>query len=491
MLKHPLIPFFALVVLAVLMLFQAACSDDDLTDDPSDLLTFSTDTLGFDTIFVTMGSITRDFKVYNPNASRVRLQSVRLGKGSDSPFRMNIDGESRLEFNNVEIWADDSIHVFLELTIDPNDEQLPFVVEDSVIFEYNGNVQDVQLVGFGQNAHFFGPYTPNGYQVGSTQDTTWTNDLPYVIYGGIVIDENHKLTIEKGCRIHLHNSALIYAEGTLSVNGEADTLNKVTFQGTRLDKTFPYDYSETPGQWLGIYIAPQSRGSRIRNAIVQNAYNGIVQAPVEEASADETPNLVVENTIIRNMYQFGIWNRGGKVVVANSLLYNCGVSNLAMMGGNNILAHCTFANYSGGDIDRRNPIIYATNYFDDGDAYYLTSLKASFLNCVVIGEKEEEFELLPYDASGIGFAMGFQNCMVRTKLQDVPIWENCIFPTNFNNIYADRSEDNYSLPEGSPAIDAGLDVLGIDPGGGGIIYFDKDLTGKVRTAPYDIGAFEY
>lgn len=93
------------------------------------------------------------------------------------------------------------------------------MVEDSIMFETNGNVQKVILRAWGQNANFFGTGTPNGFNVGITGDTTWTNNKPYVIYGGIVVDTLRPTDHKTGCRIHLHNSAILYVKGSLKVNG--------------------------------------------------------------------------------------------------------------------------------------------------------------------------------------------------------------------------------------------------------------------------------
>ena len=43
------------------------CIDDDFTTSPSHVLAFSTDTVAFDTVFTTIGTSTRSFRIYNPN----------------------------------------------------------------------------------------------------------------------------------------------------------------------------------------------------------------------------------------------------------------------------------------------------------------------------------------------------------------------------------------------------------------------------------------
>ena len=41
-------------------------------------LSFSTDTLKFDTVFTSLGSVTRSFKIYNTNNKRVKINQIKL-----------------------------------------------------------------------------------------------------------------------------------------------------------------------------------------------------------------------------------------------------------------------------------------------------------------------------------------------------------------------------------------------------------------------------
>jgi len=56
---------------------------------------------------------------------------------SDTRFRFNVDGISAETFSDVRVPAEDSIYVFGEVTIDP-DQPLsasPFVINDELVFE--------------------------------------------------------------------------------------------------------------------------------------------------------------------------------------------------------------------------------------------------------------------------------------------------------------------------------------------------------------------
>ena len=118
-------------------------------------LAFSTDTMVFDTVFTTIGSSTRNFRVYNPNRQSIEISSVRLAGGANSPFRMNVDGEPTNHAQNLTVAPGDSLFVFVEVTIDPNNQNSPLRTMDSIVFETNGNLQDVKLVAWGQDVHLY------------------------------------------------------------------------------------------------------------------------------------------------------------------------------------------------------------------------------------------------------------------------------------------------------------------------------------------------
>jgi len=53
---------------------------------------FSSDTVMFDTIFTSIGSATRNFRVINPYDTDLTIDLIKLAGGEDSKFRINING---------------------------------------------------------------------------------------------------------------------------------------------------------------------------------------------------------------------------------------------------------------------------------------------------------------------------------------------------------------------------------------------------------------
>jgi hypothetical protein len=218
--QHLLLPFL-LVVLA------AGCRKDQLfTDNPSAQLVFTEDTVYFDTVFTTVGTVTKRFTARNPASEGVRV-NIDLEGGSPSPYRINVDGSSGLSFSDVEIAGGDSIYIFVEATLGPGGSNTPFILEDHIRFNTNGNQQLVTLQAWGQNAHFYRPdqvvqgfppftyiaggYDSNGVQICET--VHWTNDLPYVISGYAVVDSCCTLIIDPGVKVYFHGGGGLWVDG--------------------------------------------------------------------------------------------------------------------------------------------------------------------------------------------------------------------------------------------------------------------------------------
>ncbi|HEY1870636.1 MAG TPA: hypothetical protein VGG71_06220, partial [Chitinophagaceae bacterium] len=230
------------------MIFFFSCKKDSFITSPGALVTISADTLKYDTVFTTTGSITQSFKIFNENDQKLNISSIKLMGENFSAYKINADGIVGPEINNVEIAANDSIYVFVSVSIDQNTANLPFIVQDSIKISFNGRDRWVQLEAWGQNAHFFRDKK-------ITDDETWTNDLPYVILGSLTVDTNKILTIDKGCRIYVHADAPILINGTLQVNGQKDSADRVYFRGDRLDDP----YKDFPASWPGIFFNSSSK----------------------------------------------------------------------------------------------------------------------------------------------------------------------------------------------------------------------------------------
>ena len=96
-----LLSVLVLIFLCGFLLLNTGCRKNKLTTNGH--LEFSIDTLVFDTVFTTVGSTTEQFKIYNRNTRPINIDEVELMGGSNSPFRINLDGISATTHENIQL----------------------------------------------------------------------------------------------------------------------------------------------------------------------------------------------------------------------------------------------------------------------------------------------------------------------------------------------------------------------------------------------------
>lgn len=372
------------------------CRKQRITTDPEARLAFSVDTVQFDTVFTTLGSTTQLVKVYNRNNDAVVIDEVRLVGGSTSNFRINVDGAPGTVFNEIELRGGDSLWVFVEVTVDPNNQNSPFVIEDAIRFQTNGNDQAVTLMAWGQNAHYHG--RPGRFTVLECNEQ-WTAERPHVVFGIVAVDEGCTLTIGSGTQVHCYARSGIYVyRGSVDVQGMKD--NEVVFQGSRLEAS----YDDIPGQWgielafefegdFGIETATIARGglwlvesvgSTIDYAIFKNGNIGIQVDTFGNPAVDA---LRITNTIVENMGVTGLLAQGASVSGWNNLFTSAGQASAAFtIGGSYRFAYTTFANYWT-EGARQSPSFILSNYYTDiNDNLQIRPLTNTwFHNCIMWG----------------------------------------------------------------------------------------------------------
>ena len=351
-------------------LFFYSCKKDSFITSEFARLNITADTLKYDTVFTTTGSITKSFKIINENNQKLRLSKVKLMGGATSAYKMNVDGNATSEINNLDIDANDSIYVFVSVTINPNASNLPFIVSDSILINYNGNNRYVQLQAFGQNANFLRNRLITG-------NVVWTNNLPYVILGSLRIDTTATLTIQPGCRIYSHADAPFIVDGTLIVNGTK--ASNIIFTGDRLDE----DYKDLPASWPGIYFRGNSKNNILSYAVVKNAYQAIV---TEKPSINANPKIILHQCIVDNAYDAGIYCVNSSLQADNSLISNCGSNIILSYGGVYNFTHCTIAAFSTNYITHKTPVLNVNNFSTQSGTTLTADLNAVFRNSIFWGD---------------------------------------------------------------------------------------------------------
>ena len=85
--------FIYIIIFVLLSMFYACSNYDSYSDDSSFRLNFSADTVLFDPVISTVPGPTMTLYVFNNNADGIRVSNIRLQKGTESLFRINVDGE--------------------------------------------------------------------------------------------------------------------------------------------------------------------------------------------------------------------------------------------------------------------------------------------------------------------------------------------------------------------------------------------------------------
>lgn len=448
---------------------MTSCRKDSFTQSADAGIAFSADTLFFDTVFTTVGSVTQSFKIFNPNDQKLKITSIKLSGGNSSPFKINVNGTSATVVNDEVLNANDSMYVFVQVLINPNDHSQPFVLSDSIEVQYNGNKRWIQLRAFGQNAIFL-----RNQKIKS--DTTWNDSLPIVISGFLQVDTSVTLRVLEGTKIFIHATAPFIVNGTLKAEGIP--ANPVIFSGDRTDA----EYRDLPAAWPGIFFTSVSKDNLLKSVVIKNAYQGVV---AEQMPDNNNPKVTISQCVIQNVYDAGILALNSSIAADNSLIVNCG-SNVALyLGGKYSFVNCTIASYGSFYIAHKSPVLQLTDNFEQSGVFYTSDMNADFVNCILWGDNGSvENEVLTNKKGTVAFNVLFDHCLYKAKdnISNVD-FENSLLnaPPLFDSINTSKNFYNFHFenhPE-SPAIKSGTPV--------GFLF---DLDGKARTNPPDIGCYE-
>jgi hypothetical protein len=454
------------IILWVSLNFFTSCKKDKIITNPAAQINFSADTIKFDTVFTTVGSVTKSLKVINNNEGKIIFDQIKLMGGNNSAFKININGIATLDAKNITLSANDSLYIFISVTINPSAVNLPFIVSDSILFSYNGQNKYMQLQAYGKNAIFLN----NALLL---SNATFTSSLPYVILGGLQIGNAATLTLNAGTQIYAHADAPIIIDGTLIANGTKT--QPIVFTGDRLDEP----YLNFPASWPGIFLRASSKNNFLQFVQIKNAYQALA---VLQPSGNINPKLILKQSKIDNAFDAGISATNTHIVADNTLISNCGKNIDITFGGTYNFTHCTIAAYSNNYVVHKNASIFITDANANNQTNTLTAVLRNSIFYGDAGFVQNEIETLK---KGNAFAVNIENCLFRNNadpanatitqsLKNIdPAFDSI---NNFSRVYDFNTTKNPAAP--------GLNKAVITP-------FMQDLNGNNRNVGLpDIGAFE-
>lgn len=444
--------------------FMPACNkDENISFDPSLRLKYSFDQILFDQVFTSISSITKRFKVFNRNENAIMITKIKLIRGKESSFNINVNGQADNEIENLKINGNDSINVFVKVTINPNNQTNPFFVEDTILFEYNGNNEKIPLSAYGQNAIFL-----NNQVI--TKDAVWNGKLPYVIYKDLIIARNATLSIASGTTVLFHNNATMGVKGSLIVEGTKK--DSVLFSSDRLERI----YQDQAGQWNGIRFYGSSKNSVINYGVIKNAKAGIT---VDSLSNNAKPKLILANTIVKNMQVVGFLGYQASIAAYNNLFYNCGQYLFYAAGGGNYdLKQNTFAAYNY-NFARNTPAVFISDYISPKE---FSALKLNLTNNIIWGSLNDEFTV--EQKSTANSSILAQHNLIKTKQTNYQANNNIL---NADPLFVSPKYGVFNLQKESPALNKGTNLLS---DAYYLLYLKKDLQGTTRLFPSDLGCYQ-
>jgi hypothetical protein len=481
-----LLPSLLLIIIGFELV---SCKKDKFITDPKANISFSSDSILFDTVFTTIGSSTRNIRVINRNSQKIKISSITLAKGNSSSFIINVDGAKGTYFEDIELAAHDSIFIFVQVHVNPTNLNSPLIITDEIDFTVNGNASKVNLEAWGQDAYYHyptdaikfsnGTYLP--YSLISKNpncDTTWNNDKPHVVYGWLVVDSKQKLTLNGGVRMYFAQKAglWVYQQGTLKVKGTLG--NEVLFTQARRDP----EYADEPGQWDRIWINEGSVDNEINYAIIRNGYIGI-QAEVLEDTLNKYPNrLKLTNTKIYNMSQWGLYTYAFNVNGYNNVISNCQEYSVNLTtGGNYTFLHCTFANFWLREKTRDLPTLRVSNHIDNT---VLPLDTCYFGNCIIDGILTNELDLDIKSSTTSPPTYFFSSCVLKTTINTSDATKFNGNLTNNQGNYIDPQKYDFNLKSTSQAGPLTGTNAATDAG-----KVPVDINGAARTSTIWAGAY--
>lgn len=467
-----------------------SCTQETFFEDDNLSLRFEVDTLRFDTVFTSVGTITRSVKVYNDYDQRINISSITLAK-PDGPFRLNSHGFNTLPIQDIVIQPEDSIYIFVEATIDPDApiSESPFIIEDQILITTT-NQQYVQVEAYGQNANYIPDNASAGrfsYVSCNFDEWIWDDPKPYVLYGSLLID-SCSLILPEGTRVYIHggiadNELGVYNDGLLIVgrNGTIQSKgtidNPVRIQTDRLEESFQDD----AGQWGGILLTSDN-DNRFDHTDIFHSIVGI--------RVDSSANAQIHNCEIAFNSSNAVLGVHSTIHATNSLFHSSLSHGVNLVhGGDYRLEHCTVYNESS-----QTHALNMNNY-KCLDQLCTQALKNQFngvfRSCVFSGFNTDEIWLDDIDEEDNNdLRYFFDNCVLRID----ELIEPALFPNFFENATDIVNHDaDDTLFIGLDSLNFQLDTMSIARDAGQYIStlpIDKEGVMRSNTSP-DAGCFEF
>ncbi|MBQ4508016.1 MAG: hypothetical protein II970_03880 [Paludibacteraceae bacterium] len=351
------------LIIAATLLAISACQNERVSDNPSMRLSFSADSVWFDTVFTGSGSSTQTVMVYNRNKNAVRISDITL-KGEW--FHINLDGENdKSRLHDMTLNGGDSLFLFVRVHVPEQNENTPVVVTDTIWFFTNGNKQAISLLAYGQDVHVI---KTDGRRT-ETGEMTFDNDKPWLVFDTLIC--TGRVIMPEGTTLYMHQGASLLLAGGLSARGTREKPVRIT--GDRLDKLFAHvPYQAASGQWGGLWLIQRKEDTAHKDTLNHtDILSGTTGLYCTSEKETDLPHVVIANSRIHNHAAYGIVLLNTDAEIWNTEVSNCASYCLYLSGGRHVLTHNTIASYFGWPHTNLN--IHTTGK-EDAAAVYINNL---------------------------------------------------------------------------------------------------------------------
>ena len=469
--------FYRLFTITMLSVSLVACNEDTgFSASPLLRLSFSKDTLAFDTIFTTVGSPTQGLVVHNRNSNALRISDITLAGGEQSGFNVLVDGQYGTGIKDVEVRGKDSIFVYTSVCLERNGAQAPLLVKDSLLFTLESGVrQQVLLLAYGRDVTFM--------RARSITADTVIGKGHYVVYDSLVVAPGATLTLTDGATLYFHDKAFLKVEGCLVAAGSQE--QPVVMRGDRTDNLFSYlPYDRVPGQWGGVLFTSTSNENILSHCDIHSAKFGVKV----ELGDTALQRISINSSKLYNFDGNAIELNMAHATVENSLIANARGNCVKVVGGDVSFVHCTIANFY--VWDQRDVALALHNSVEGVPAPLRGAL---FANCIISGSREDEImgyltnlgDTVPdcinyrFENSLINTIADGDTCFVDKSYDNTPLGKEHFRTIDHDTFFYDFHLSEDSMARGR-ASDLYLDLL------------PYDLDGVPReSGAVDAGCYQY
>lgn len=472
--------FYLLIGLAAVLM--CSCTSR-ISSDPSLRLSFSVDTLRFDTVFTGLGTATQRITIFNPNKQALCISRASMQEGKY--FQVNIDGESDpTRLSNLTILGGDSLFVFVKVKIDPTDALSPVLVTDRLLLDVNDHTEAIVMEAYGQNVQIL-------RSVATDQSLHLTADKPYLIYNYLYIDSLATLTMDAGTRLYFYSGAQLIVRGSWEANGTLE--QPILLRSHRLDNIYDsVPYNLVAGQWDGVFLMPGAGMAptyELNYVDIMSSAEGIYCYNTDWKTGSELPTLHLTNSRIHNLAEYGLVLINMDATLANTEISNAAQYCVYTSGGTHTFIHTTIASYFG-----NTSVNYQNAQQKDVAALYIDNaqkthapMQTYVYNSVITGVRQNNLLLAtPFPATYPG---EISHSYLRSDSISSPIAHDNIYWRTNDTVYVN---DCFSY-HGHVYYDFRPDTVSVLSGIADTIHallYPTDRYGRERRLPAAAGCYE-